>query len=116
MSPWFGTDGYRAFSTDDAKVSISLKNRGSQPSGCHATDAASIPLQIDPYLMGPTGSGRWFSPLQHLNDAVDSRPDQRGGASADGDYTNRALVRELQIVVAIHFEQGARYVLVGVSA
>ena len=43
--------GNRAESTEQACGSISLTHAHSHPSGCHATDAASIPEQTEPNLM-----------------------------------------------------------------
>ena len=51
MSPRFGTCGHRWASTAEGNASTSQKATGSQPSGSHATDAASMPLNSDRYLI-----------------------------------------------------------------
>lgn len=50
-SPRFGTSGRRCFRTSDANGSTSETNAQLQPSGRHATVAASIPLHTLPYRM-----------------------------------------------------------------
>lgn len=47
MSPKLGTSGQWWASTADGNFSISENATASQPSGSHATDAASIPLHVD---------------------------------------------------------------------
>lgn len=49
-SPTFGTSGYRSANKALGNSSISAKATGSQPSGPHATDAASMPLNRLRYL------------------------------------------------------------------
>lgn len=49
-SPRFGTFGYLSFNTAQGNGSISANATGSHPSGSHATDAASIPLNRLTYL------------------------------------------------------------------
>ena len=52
-SPTLGTSGYLCSSTAHGNGSSSAKHTGFQPSGSHATVAASIPLKSDMYLMSP---------------------------------------------------------------
>lgn len=57
-SPNNGTRGYRSRNTARGNRSISLKNTGSQPSGTHATEGASIPLHTVANLTVTFPSGR----------------------------------------------------------
>lgn len=56
-SPRFGTSGKRCASTADGKASISETNEVRQPSGCQATDAASIPLHTLPNVTSSHSKG-----------------------------------------------------------
>lgn len=51
MSPRLGMLGYLCFRTADGNGSFSLNAMGCQPSGSHATEAASMPLNVLTYLM-----------------------------------------------------------------
>lgn len=51
-SPIFGTSGYRSAKTALGNSSNSAKHTGFQPSGSHATVAASMPLKSETYFIG----------------------------------------------------------------
>src|SRR3990167_6222604 len=52
MSPQFGTAGNLSARTAAGNLSISAKAAGVQPSGCHATEADSMPEQTERYRSG----------------------------------------------------------------